>query len=79
MSNIPWWCYVILAGLAWGVYVPLIFFGGTELTTRPGTMGGRLASILCVGIAYFLMAVVVPIVLMGACATMRSRNGRQWA
>jgi len=64
VSNIPWWGYVILAGLAWGVYVPLIFFGGTELTTRPGTIGGRLASILCVGIAYFLLGVVVPIVLM---------------
>src|SRR6476659_9279798 len=64
MSNIPWWGYVLLAGLAWGTYVPLIFYGGTELTTRPGTIGGRLASILCVGVAYFLLAVVVPIILM---------------
>lgn len=64
MNNIPWWGYVILAGLAWGTYVPIIFYGGTELTTRPGTVGGRLASILCVGIAYFVMAVLVPIVLM---------------
>lgn len=64
MNNIPWWGYVILAGLAWGTYVPLIFYGGTELTTAPGTIGGRLASILCVGIAYFLLAVVVPVVLM---------------
>jgi hypothetical protein len=62
--SLPWWGYVICAGLAWGVYVPLIFYGGTELTTRPGTIGGRLASILCVGIAYFLMAVVIPLVLM---------------
>ncbi|MCI0703728.1 MAG: hypothetical protein L0241_21935 [Planctomycetia bacterium] len=64
MSNIPWWGYVILAGLAWGTYVPIIFYGGTELTTRPGTIGGRLASILCVGIAYFVMAVVIPVILM---------------
>jgi hypothetical protein len=64
MNNIPWWGYVILAGLAWGTYVPLIFYGGTELTTAPGTIGGRLASILCVGVAYFLLAVVVPVVLM---------------
>ncbi len=62
--NIPWWGYVIGAGLAWGTYVPLVFYGGTELTTRPGTVGGRLASILCVGIAYFLLAVVIPVVLM---------------
>jgi hypothetical protein len=62
--NIPWWGYVIGAGLAWGTYVPLVFFGGTELTTKPGTIGGRLASILCVGVAYFVLAVVVPVALM---------------
>jgi hypothetical protein len=60
----PWWGYVLLAGLAWGTYVPLIFYGGTELTTRPGTIGGRLASILCVGVAYFVLAVVIPVALM---------------
>lgn len=64
MNNIPWWGYVVIAGLAWGTYVPIIFYGGTELTTRPGTIGGRLASILCVGVAYFVMGVVVPVVLM---------------
>ncbi|MBN9118092.1 MAG: hypothetical protein J0I06_02825 [Planctomycetes bacterium] len=64
MNNIPWWGYVILAGLAWGTYVPIIFYGGTELTTRPGTIGGRLASILCVGVAYFVLAVLIPVVLM---------------
>ncbi len=64
MSNIPWWVYVIVAGLAWGTYVPIIFYGGTELSTQPGTIGGRLASILCVGVAYFVLAVVIPVVLM---------------
>ncbi|QJW97359.1 hypothetical protein [Frigoriglobus tundricola] len=64
MNNIPWWGYVLLAGLAWGTYVPIIFYGGTELTTRPGTIGGRLASILCVGVAYFVLGVVIPVVLM---------------
>lgn len=62
--TIPWWGYVVLAGLSWGTYVPIIFYGGTELTTKPGTIGGRLASILCVGIAYFVMAVLVPLVMM---------------
>jgi hypothetical protein len=65
MSNIPWWGYVILAGLAWGTYVPIIFYGGTELTgTKPGTIGGRLAAILCVGAAYFVLGVVIPVLLM---------------
>jgi hypothetical protein len=62
--NIPWWGYVLLAGLAWGTYVPIIFYGGTELTTKPGTIGGRLASILCVGVAYFVLAVLIPIAIM---------------
>src|SRR5262249_8275579 len=62
--NIPWWGYVLLAGVAWGTDAPLIFYGGTELSTGPGTIGGRLASILCVGVAYFVLAVVIPVVLM---------------
>lgn len=67
--NIPWWGYVIGAGLAWGTYVPLVFFGGSQLsqlgpTGAPIGMGGRLASILCVGIAYFVLAVVIPVALM---------------
>ena len=63
--NIPWYGYVILAGLAWGTYVPLIFFGGQMLSPAdPKAIGGRLASILCVGVAYFLLAVVVPLALM---------------
>lgn len=56
--NIPWWGYVILAGLAWGTYVPIIFFGGSELG---GKSNARLMAILCVGIAYFVMAVLLPL------------------
>lgn len=63
-SDKTWLLFVVIAGIAWGTYVPIIFYGGQELTTKPGTIGGRLASILCVGIAYFVMAVLVPLVLM---------------
>lgn len=63
-SDKTWLMFVVIAGIAWGTYVPIIFYGGQELTTKPGTIGGRLASILCVGIAYFFMAVVIPLVLM---------------
>jgi hypothetical protein len=64
--NIPWWGYVIGAGLAWGTYVPIVFFGGQMLTgdLKTAPLGGRLASILCVGIAYFVLAVVIPVALM---------------
>jgi drug/metabolite transporter (DMT)-like permease len=58
-----WLVYVGLAGLSWGTYVPLIFYGGSELTPKPGDIGGRIMAILCVGIAYFVIAVVVPLAL----------------
>ena len=61
-----WLGYVLIAGLAWGTYVPIVFYGGQELTGKPGELGGRLMSILCVGMAYFLLAVLVPSGLMSS-------------
>src|SRR5262245_28432233 len=55
-----WVWYVLLAGLAWGTYVPLIFYGGSELGGKPAA---RLMAILCVGVAYFVLAVLSPAVL----------------
>jgi hypothetical protein len=57
----PWLLYVALAGLAWGTYVPLIFYGGGELGGKPSS---RLLAILCVGVAYFVCAVLVPVVVL---------------
>jgi len=57
MKN-EWLLYVALAGLSWGTYVPLIFYGGNELG---GKAGARLMAILCVGIAYFVIAVLFPL------------------
>jgi hypothetical protein len=55
-----WLVYVTLAGLSWGLYVPLIFYGGSELG---GRTNARLMAILCVGVAYFVIAVVYPLAL----------------
>jgi len=55
-----WLLYVALAGLAWGTYVPIIFYGGSELGGKPNA---RLMAILCVGVAYFIIGVVVPMAL----------------
>jgi hypothetical protein len=55
-----WLLYALLAGLAWGTYVPIIFFGGSELGSKPGS---RMMGILCVGVAYFVIGVIVPAVL----------------
>jgi hypothetical protein len=45
-----------MAGLSWGVYVPAIAYGGRELKNSFG-------SFLCVGVAYFLVAIVVPVLI----------------
>jgi hypothetical protein len=57
-----WLAYVALAGLAWGTYVPIIFYGGNELSARPGA-SGRFMAILCVGAAYFVIGVLLPLVM----------------
>ena len=57
MGNKEWLIYVIIAGLSWGVYVPLIAYGGKELDRN------RFAAFLCVGVAYFLIAVLFPLVM----------------
>src|SRR5438874_348295 len=55
-----WLFYVILAGLSWGTYVPIIFYGGSELGGKPNA---RLMAILCVGGAYFVIGVLLPVAL----------------
>lgn len=57
-----WLVYVVLAGLSWGTYVPIIFYGGNELSAKPGP-SGRFMAILCVGGAYFLMGVLFPLLM----------------
>src|SRR5260370_34655216 len=53
-SSKVWLVFVVLAGLCWGVYVPLIAQGGKELKNS-------YAGFLCVGIAYFLIAILFPL------------------
>jgi hypothetical protein len=54
MEGRIWMIFVGLAGLCWGFYVPLIAFGGRTLKDSYG-------SFLCVGAAYFLIAVLFPL------------------
>ena len=53
-----WMLFVVGAFLAWGCYVPLLHEGQVSLK------GGSLRAFLCVGLAYFLTAVVVPAALL---------------
>lgn len=58
-----WWQFVIGAVLAWGLYVPVLHEGQHHLGMgKPSD--GAVRAFLCVGVAYFLTAVVVPLLLM---------------
>jgi drug/metabolite transporter (DMT)-like permease len=54
MEKYLWIVFVLIAGLCWGTYVPFVAEGGKMLKNSYG-------SFLCVGVAYFLIAVIYPI------------------
>jgi uncharacterized membrane protein len=55
-----WWIvFVIGAALSWGCYVPMLHEGQKELGGGKPPKG-PLRAFLCVGIAYFITAVLVP-------------------
>jgi hypothetical protein len=55
-----WLLFVIGALVSWGAYVPTLHAGQMLLK------GGALRGFLCVGVAYFLTAVLVPLGLLAA-------------
>lgn len=57
MERQLWLIYAIAAGLCWGTYVPLVQQG------IGGLARNSFASFLCVGGAYFLIAIIFPIVM----------------
>ena len=54
-----WLLFVLGAVLSWGVY-------GVALHTGQVQLGNPLKALLCVGVAYFLIGVVVPIVALSS-------------
>src|SRR5262245_56780642 len=56
-----WQAFVLGTVLAWGVYVPVLHEGQKELGGVPSK--GSMRAFLCVGLAYLLTAVVIPLVL----------------
>jgi hypothetical protein len=54
-----WVVFVLGAVLSWGAYGALLHLGQTQL-------GNPLKALLCVGAAYFLIGVIVPIVALSA-------------
>ena len=69
-----WIVFVIGAVLCWGVYGPALHKGQTQL-------GNPLKALLCVGVAYFLIGILVPVLVLSSQGglTSFSRGGSIWA
>lgn len=69
-----WVIFVIGAVLSWGVYGPALHKGQTQL-------GNPLKALLCVGIAYFLIGVLVPVLALSSQGGLGGFNtsGSIWA
>jgi len=63
-----WVMFAIGAALSWGVYGAMLHQGQVKL-------GSPLRALLCVGVAYFLIGVIVPVAMM---ASQGELNGQGW-
>ena len=63
-----WILFVIGAVLSWGMYGPALHTGQVQL-------GSPLRALLCVGVAYFLIAVLVPVGMLGAQGELKDSLG----
>ena len=54
-----WTLFVVGAVISWGMYGPILHKGQVQL-------GNPLRALLCVGIAYFLIGVLVPVITLSA-------------
>src|SRR5438552_3185433 len=59
-----WHAFVVGAVLSWGVYVPVLHEGQSKMGAPKGPSAGSVRAFLCVGLAYFLTAVVIPLFLL---------------
>ena len=73
-KSMLWIVFALGAALAWGVYGPTIHTGQVKL-------GNPLRSLLCVGLAYFLIGVLFPLVTLASQGELKnfSVSGVTWA
>ena len=63
MRSEIWLAFVVGAILSWGVYVPVLHEGQSKMGGgSPST--GAVRAFLCVGLAYFVTAVVIPLIVL---------------
>jgi hypothetical protein len=69
-----WMIFVLGAVLSWGVYGPALHKGQVQL-------GNPLKALLCVGVAYFLIGVLVPVLALASQGGVSGFNtaGSLWA
>src|SRR6266849_3912833 len=58
-KRMGWVIFVAGAVLSWGAYGALLYLGQTQL-------GNPLKALLCVGVAYFLIGVIIPVISLGS-------------
>ena len=63
----PWYGYVAGVVLSWGVY-------GAALHKGQVALGNPMRAFLCVGVAYFLIGVIVPLIALSAQGELRNFN-----
>jgi drug/metabolite transporter (DMT)-like permease len=64
-----WILFALGAALSWGLYGPALHRGQVEL-------GNPMRALLCVGIAYFLIGVLVPLVTLSSQVHDEGLSGR---
>jgi uncharacterized membrane protein len=67
--SMTWIIFALGAALAWGLYGPTLHEGQVKL-------GNPFRALLCVGIAYFLIGVLVPVVALLAQGGLNNFNSR---
>lgn len=62
MQNLRYFAFVLMTIVFWGIYAPILQLGQNAMgeSGRPS----RIEPLICVGIAYFMVAVLVPIVIL---------------
>jgi drug/metabolite transporter (DMT)-like permease len=62
-----WVFFALGAALSWGLYGPTLHKGQTLL-------GSPMKALLCVGVAYFLVGVIVPVITLGSQGDLKGFN-----
>ena len=62
-----WIIFALGAALAWGLYGPVLHQGQVQL-------GNPLKALLCVGVAYFLVGVLFPVVMLSSQGSLSGFN-----